>query len=134
MFKKWLKYSILGIIILIIISFILGFWFPILQAFRIVFGMVYLLFLPGFVWTWVFWQKSELDGIERFILSLVLSIALVPLVVFFLNKVGVKINLLNSFLEILGIIVFGFVLIIIQNKKFSKLKQYFVFKKIKLDK
>lgn len=122
MFKKWLKYSILGIIILIIISFLLCFWLPILQSLRVVFGLVYLLFLPGFVWSWVFWQKSELDGIERFILSLVLSIAIVPLVVYFLNKIGVKINLLNTFLEILGIIVIAFTILNFKNGLF-KIKQ-----------
>jgi len=42
--------------------------------------------------------------IERIALSFALSIAVVPLVVFYLNLIGVKINLLNSFLTILGII------------------------------
>lgn len=126
---QYLKYSLLGIIILVIISLLLSIWLPILQSFRIVFGAVYLLFLPGFVWSWVFWKKGELDSIERFTLSLALSIAIVPLVVFLLNKVGVKINLLNSFLEVLGLLVSGIFIIILQNKKiFVKLNKNSILK------
>lgn len=115
--NQYLKYSLIGIIILVIISLILTIWLPFIQSFRIVFGAVYLLFLPGFVWSWVFWKKGELDSIERFTLSLALSIAIVPLVVFFLNKVGVKINLVNSLIEISGIIIVA--VIILTIKKFS---------------
>lgn len=114
--KKWLKYSMIAILSLAIISLILSIWLPVIQSFRIVFGTVYLLFLPGFVWSWVFWKKSELDVIERFILSLVLSIAIVPLIVFFLNKVGVKINSLNSILEILAVIIIGIITYLIISK------------------
>lgn len=123
MFKKWLKYSSLTVLILTLISLILSIWQPTLQSFRIVFGLVYLLFLPGFIWSWVFWKRGEIDFIERLILSLALSIAIVPLVVFFLNKVGLRINLLNSFLEIFGIIVLGSLFIFFEVKGiFIKIK------------
>lgn len=114
--KKWLKYSMIAILSLAIISLILSIWLPVIQSFRIVFGTVYLLFLPGFVWSWVFWKKGEIDVIERFILSLALSIAIIPLIVFFLNKVGVKINLLNSVLEILVVIIIGIITYLIISK------------------
>ena len=51
-----------------------------------------------------FIRKGEIDWIERIALSFALSIAVVPLVVFYLNLVGVRINVLNSFLSILGIL------------------------------
>jgi len=114
--KNWLKYSLLGILLLVIVSLVLNIWLPVWESFRIIFGSVYLLFFPGFVWSWVFWKKGKLDSIERFILSLVLSIAIVPLVVFILNKVGVKINLVNSFIEILSIIFLGGSALLIKNR------------------
>lgn len=86
------------------------------ESFRIVFGSVYVLFLPGFILSFVFFpktkefdskerEKGEIDWIERIALSFALSIAIVPLAVFYLNLIGVKINLINSFLTILGIVV-----------------------------
>lgn len=105
--KIWLKYSLLSILTLVIISLILSIRFPIWQSFRIVFGSVYLLFLPGFVWSWIFWKKGELDVIERFLLSFALSMAIVPLVTFFLNKIGIRINLFNLVWEILGVTIIG---------------------------
>jgi uncharacterized membrane protein len=89
-----------------------------LSSLRIIFGSVYVLFLPGFIISYIFFPKSKpfeekhsdtekgsIDWIERIALSFALSIAIVPLVVFYLNLIGIKINLLNSFLTILGIIV-----------------------------
>ncbi len=55
--------------------------------------------------------------IERIALSFALSIAIVPLVVFYLNLIGLKINLLNSFLTIIGIIVVSFGILYWRIKK-----------------
>ena len=100
-----------------------------LESLRIIFGSVYVLFLPGFIISYLFFPKTKpfeqnkgkierkkplgvfgkgkgtIDWIERIALSFALSIAIVPLTVFYLNLIGIKINLLNSFLTILGIIV-----------------------------
>lgn len=117
MFKRWLKYSILAVFILTGISLILSFWIPLWQSFRIIFSSVYLLFIPGFIWSFVLWKQNELDVIERYTLSLVLSIAFVPLFIYLLNKVGFKINLINSFFEILVLILFAAVILIIKKYK-----------------
>jgi uncharacterized membrane protein len=91
-----------------------------LSSFRIVFGSVYVLFLPGFVLSFVFFlktrefdkkEKGSIDWIERIALSFALSIAIVPLTVFYLNLVGVRINLMNSFFTILGILIVSGVLV-----------------------
>ena len=68
-----------------------------LEAFRIVFGSVYVLFLPGFVISYIFFPKTKefdsekgenkehenengaIDWIERIALSFALSIAIAPL-------------------------------------------------------
>jgi len=67
-----------------------------LSLFRIVFGSVFVLFIPGFAWTYLFFDRDEIDVVERIALSFGLSIALVPLSVFYLNYLfGVRITLVN---------------------------------------
>ena len=98
---------ILLIIALVIISLLIGIFsnLSILSSFRIIFGSIYVLFLPGLIISFIFFPKDKIDWIERIALSFALSIAIVPLAVFYLNLIGLKITLLNSFLIILGIII-----------------------------
>ena len=90
-----------------------------LQTLRIVFGSVYVLFLPGFVISFIFFPQGEksIDYIERVALSFALSIAIVPLAVFYLNLLGVRINFLNSFFTILGIIVISCAILLWKSKR-----------------
>lgn len=105
------KYKISGLVVLafVLISFVIGLAssLGILESFRIVFGSVFVLFLPGFVLSYLFFSNGKIDEIERIALSFALSIAVVPLVVFYLNLIDLKISLLNSFLTVLGIIILG---------------------------
>lgn len=74
----------------------------ILDVLKAVFGGIFVLFLPGFIWSFVFFFKREIDWVERIGLSLGLSIAIVPLTVFWLNWLfHVRITLLNSSLAVL---------------------------------
>lgn len=114
-------YVFAGIVLaMTILSLGIGFFSSLeyLESFRIVFGSVYVLFLPGFIISYIFFSKTKkfdsktneeegdsIDLIERIALSFALSIAIVPLAVFYLNLMGIKINLLNSTLTILGIII-----------------------------
>ena len=110
-----------------------------LESFRIVFGSVYVLFLPGFLISYIFFPETKefdeddnldkhnnkkedkksgaIGWIERIALSFALSIAIVPLVVFYFNLMHIKINLLNSSLEILGILIISAVILNIKQKK-----------------
>lgn len=102
-----------------------------LESFRIIFGSIYVLFLPGFILSYAFFLKTKsideknndnsIDWLERIALSFALSIAIVPLIIFYLNLIGMKINLLNSFLTILGIIITSLIIIFIRIRK---LKNY----------
>ena len=75
-----------------------------IEILRVILGSAFVLFLPGFVWSYVFFEKGKIDEIERIALSFGLSIALVPLAVFWLNWIfKVKINLMNTSLIILGL-------------------------------
>ncbi len=79
-----------------------------LTVFRIILAVFFALFLPGFAWSWVFFPKKELDWLERAVLGFGLSIAMVPLTVFALNRAfGVRINSINVFLEITALVVLG---------------------------
>ncbi|GAH43738.1 unnamed protein product [marine sediment metagenome] len=94
----------------------------IFELLRIIFGSVFVLFLPGLAWSFVFFKKGEIDAIERIALSFGLSIALVPLVVFWLNwLLKIKINLVTVTAVILGLI--GCALIILLRMgRFSQIK------------
>ena len=157
--------TITPLIFLSLVSMFLAYFTKLssLESFRIVFGSIYVLFLPGFIISYIFFPKTkkfddksntenkknkevfhlsksgrfenkkfsvsqtlgtqkvrdETDGkdsnsidlLERIALSFALSIAIVPLAVFYLNLIGIKINLLNSFLTILGIIVISLMIL-----------------------
>ncbi len=47
-------------------------------------------------------------------------IAIVPLIVFYLNLIGMKINTLNTFLTILGVILITLIIMVIKKKSISK--------------
>jgi hypothetical protein len=58
--------------------------FPLVYA-RYIFGSVFVLFLPGYSFIRALFGSKELDNIERFALSMGLSLALVPLAGLLLN-------------------------------------------------
>ena len=99
-----------------------------LQILRIIFGSVYVLFIPGFILTLIFFKKEdkEIDWLERITLSLALSIAIVPLTIFLFNLLGVSITSLSVFLEILLIIILSLTWIF-----FTRSTYYTKFKKDK---
>lgn len=131
---RWILTTVVLLaVIFIILSFSTSLSAP--ESFRIVFGSVYILFLPGFIISFIFFpktkpfeakenreesEKGSIDWIERIALSFALSIAVVPLTVFYLNLIGVKINLLNSFFSVLGIIIVSSVILRIKLKKQKK--------------
>jgi len=86
--NKWLYRTGIAIAVLAVASLVIG-GFGALEyseSFRIVFGSVYVLFLPGFILTFVFFPRTKefdskekengaIDWIERIALSFALSIA-----------------------------------------------------------
>lgn len=96
-----------------------------IEILRILIGSVFVLYLPGHFLSYIFLKKGSIDIIERIGISFALSISIVPLVVFYLNLLGVKINVLSVFLEVSGIIVFSKIYIYIINnyKKKNDIKR-----------
>ena len=133
--NNWIKRIGIAVAVLAMISLLIGGFSSLgmLEAFRIVFGSVYVLFLPGFVISYIFFPKTKefdsekgenkehengaIDWIERIALSFALSIAIVPLAVFYLNLIGLRINTLNSFFTIWGIIVISLGILYFKNRR-----------------
>ncbi len=94
-----------------------------IEIIRAIFGTIYVLFIPGLILSFLFFdfskkkQEEGIDWAERIILSIALSMVVVPMVVFILNYAGVAINSANVFLEILGIIILSGIGVFIKNKK-----------------
>jgi len=143
--RSLINRSLVVVAILALVSLLLEYFSSLgfLESFRIVFGSVFVLFLPGFILSYVFFpfskpfdekengedkkgEESEIgnaiDWLERFALSFALSIAIVPLVVFYLNLVGIRINLFDVFLEILGIIIFSILILRYRLRKIETRK------------
>ena len=57
----------------------------VLETLKILFGSLFVLFVPGLAWSYIFFTRSAIDWIERVALSLGLSILMVPITVFWLN-------------------------------------------------
>jgi len=88
---------------------------------RIILGLVFILFLPGFFLIEIIFpsttlpQSHRIDWVERTTLAFSFSIATVPLLVYFLNRSGIAITTLNIFLEVLGLIVTAGIVIIVMR-------------------
>lgn len=95
-------------VLLLVCSLVVTIWIPFLSSVRVVFGGAFVVLLPGFAWTYVFWREKEIDGIGRFTLSIVLSLTLVPLMVFLLNKIGIRITSASAAVEICVLTIVGF--------------------------
>lgn len=130
----WTLGILIALLVLSLITSLIGLFTSLnyAESFRIVFGSIYVLFLPGFIISYIFFPKTRefdsekeeekkerggIDWIERIALSFALSIAIVPLAVFYLNLIGIKINLLNSSLIILGIIVLSLIVLYCKERK-----------------
>jgi uncharacterized membrane protein len=106
---------------------------------RIIFGSIFVLFVPGFAWSYVFFDRGKIDRVERMALSFGLSIALVPLTVFWFNWVfHVDISLINTWLIVSGITIVAIIWLYARNRlwtarlaeklssrlKFARFKKY----------
>lgn len=121
-FKPFFAFFVV-FLLLVIVCIVLTHWVPMLQCIRIVFGGVFLLFAPGYTWSHVFWQRHVIGGLERFTLSLAISLILVPLVVYLVNRIGTAITTAHSIAETAGIIVAAMVVLFVQRSSNVKQKK-----------
>lgn len=92
-----------------------------LPALRAVVGFIIVFFLPGFAWTFVFFSKVSV--IERIVLSLGLSIAIVTLGILVLHVLfGMKITGSTSLITIALIIILAIMTYFIKRYIIKRMK------------
>ncbi len=75
-----------------------------LPVIRVILGIIIMFFLPGFTWSLVFFRG--INVVERLVLSIGLSVAIITLSILALNKLlGIRITGANSLLIIIVITV-----------------------------
>ncbi len=71
---------------------------------RAIVAVVLICFIPGFAWSFVFFTSEQVNKLERFVLSIALSIAMVTLSMFALNLgFDVKVTGSNAVINIIVI-------------------------------
>lgn len=104
------------VFVLFLISALAAFWIPLSQSVRVVFGLWFTLFVPGYVWSHVFWKKQTIDPIERIAISLVLSMTVVSLTTFLLHRIGIRVSLLSSVSTVAAYVLLGIVAVGIRSR------------------
>jgi len=123
----WGIFLLVSIVASIIIHF-LGYLF--LSALRAILGLVYVLFLPGYVVVRCFFK--EVDWIEKAALSFGLSIALVIISVMFSNMLlKIPITALTNFLVILVVMIITVLIKVYQKQVIAFLDRLQFWKKKK---
>ncbi len=89
----------------------------ILTIITTVFAVIYILFLPGFCLSLVFFSVKTLNSIERIALSVSLSLVVVPLGAFYMSMFGIKITTISVLIEVLVIIAFVNVIYLFRKRK-----------------
>ena len=87
------------------------------EIIRAIFGGIFILLVPGLAWSYVFFPRKDINWLERIALSFGLSIALVALAVFLVNKLfGVGINLVTFILVTISLTALASALAFLRRK------------------
>lgn len=113
--RKQVTYTIL-ILLLTVVSVQFSEGDIIAEWGRIIFGSITVLFLPGYWLTKCFFKNKEIDLLERTALSFTLSIAVVPLLTFYANLIGLPISVISVLVMIAGVIGLSFVYLFLLKK------------------
>jgi len=82
-------------------------------------GFIYILFVPGFAWSFVFFANREINWVERIALSVAVSVGLMTLSIFWLNWVfNVKITEISVCLVAAGLPLIALVFVAVRNPDF----------------
>jgi len=100
----------------------------IITTLRMLAGTIFVLFIPGFLMTLIFFPPKEsrenkkIGFAKRIVLSITFSIAIIPLIVFYLNWSGLIMTPFNLFIVIAESIMFiGIILFFIEKSKFREI-------------
>jgi uncharacterized membrane protein len=83
-------------------------------------GLFLILFLPGYLFTLLFFESKEINIVERIGISFASSIAILPLGVFYSTLLGIPINIVSISQQVIIIVstlgVFFFIKYLIKSK------------------
>jgi len=106
---RYLVYYVGASLILSVI--LLFFGVSLLSTLQVCFGLIYVLFIPGYLTVLCLFGKKEIDIIERIALSFALSIAIVTLVIIITNNLfKIPFTSLSNFI-IIGLMIIILLLI-----------------------
>jgi len=91
-----------------------------LNLLETILATMFTLFLPGFFLSLAIFRKGEISYVERFILSFVFSIALIPLFLFYISILGISIRPLILIFVVLAVIVLS--IAVITGRSFVRIK------------
>lgn len=86
----------------------------------IILFILYILFFPGLFTSYVVFSRGQIDIIERVALSFGISIALVPLIVFYTNLFGVPITTTSVIVQATLIMACAGIILITKHLKKTK--------------
>lgn len=82
----------------------IGSWLDYIPGLRAAVAVILIFFLPGFAWSFVFFSREQINRLERAVLSIGLSIALVTVSMYALNlALAVKVTGTNAVIDIIAI-------------------------------
>ncbi|MEK7636849.1 MAG: DUF1616 domain-containing protein [Patescibacteria group bacterium] len=84
-------------------------WYPPFESLRIVGGFTAILFLPGYVWSFVLWENRSVTLFERCVISIALSVVVMPLTILFENKLGIGISVESAVVTVVVMAALGIV-------------------------
>jgi len=111
--KKIIFSGFVIVVILTFFSFLATIWLNMTQAFTMVFGTFFVLFVPGYFWTFVIFHGIK--PLERITTSIALSITFVPLTMFAANKLGFRPSPLSIIIEIIIIALIAILVLFIKK-------------------
>lgn len=111
--KKIILYGILIIVILTLISLVAAIWLNVVHAFSAVFGIFFVLLVPGYFWTFVIFDETGL--LERIGFSIALSITFIPLTMYVASKLGIKPSPISIVIEIIAIVLTAILILFIKK-------------------
>jgi uncharacterized membrane protein len=77
----------------------------IINFLKIIIASGYILWLPGFVISYLFIRPAAIDGLTRLAISIALSISIVPILAFYLFRIGIPIGRSSILIEVTLIII-----------------------------
>ncbi len=79
-----------------------------------------LFFIPGFVVSFLFFKKGNIDLIERLALSFFLSITIIPFIVFYTNIIGLPVTAITIMLQIFWLLLAVGIVLQVQRHRHTK--------------